>query len=113
MTRPSFVKVGIYRWRISWNAADLERIASSVEVGPADALGACLAREQIIAIDPLPSSALRTEQATLLHELLHACVHSASIDLPLEVEEMVIAGFSTPLLSVIRENPKIIAYLTA
>jgi hypothetical protein len=51
-------------------------------------------------------------RATLLHEILHACVRSSDPTLDDEHEETVVAAMTGPLLSMLRDNPDVLDYLT-
>jgi hypothetical protein len=50
-------------------------------------------------------------RATLLHEILHACVRSSDPTLDDEHEETVVAAMTGPLLSMLRDNPEVVDYL--
>jgi hypothetical protein len=51
-------------------------------------------------------------RATLLHEILHACIRSSDPTLDDEHEETVVAAMTGPLLSMLRDNPDVLDYLT-
>jgi hypothetical protein len=51
-------------------------------------------------------------RATLLHEILHACIRSSDPTLDDEHEETVVAAITGPLLSMLRDNPDVLDYLT-
>jgi hypothetical protein len=51
-------------------------------------------------------------RATLLHEILHACVRSSDPTLDDEHEETVVAAITGPLLAMLRDNPDVLDYLT-
>lgn len=50
------------------------------------------------------------ERSTLLHEVIHGCLHNQGIHL--EEEEFFINSLSPPLLFVLQNNPHLVAYLT-
>jgi hypothetical protein len=50
-------------------------------------------------------------RATLLHEILHACVRSSDPTLDDEHEETVVAAMTGPLLAMLRDNPDVLDYL--
>lgn len=66
-----------------------------------------------IGVDPsIPSS---KQRHTLMHELLHACWHSAGRgwDEKEKVsEEEMVRTLTTPVLMLLRDNPHLVAYLT-
>ena len=71
-----------------------------------DNLGACAEDEQEISVRKnLP---LETEQDTILHEVLHAIDHSMDT----KCSEKQIAGLATGLLSVLKDNPEFLKYLS-
>jgi hypothetical protein len=51
-------------------------------------------------------------RATLLHEILHACIRSSDPTLDDEHEETVVAAITGPLLSMLKDNPDVLDYLT-
>lgn len=63
--------------------------------------------------------ALAAEQApaekaeSLLHELLHAVASNHKLGLGDEAEETVVNAFSRGLFAILRDNPKLVKYLTA
>jgi len=50
-------------------------------------------------------------RATLLHEILHACIRSSDPTLDDEHEETVVAAMTGPLLAMLRDNPDVLDYL--
>lgn len=50
---------------------------------------------------------------TVLHEVLHACAAVAGGPIPQEDEERFVRPVATVLLGVLRDNPKLVAFLTA
>jgi hypothetical protein len=50
-------------------------------------------------------------RATLLHEILHACVRSSDPTLDDDHEETVVAAITNPLLAMLRDNPDVVDYL--
>lgn len=49
---------------------------------------------------------------TLLHEILHQCLFMAGLELERDVEEPIVRAMSMHLFSVLRDNPKLVSYLT-
>jgi hypothetical protein len=50
-------------------------------------------------------------RATLLHEILHACIRGSDPTLDDEHEETAVAAITGPLLAALRDNPELIDYL--
>lgn len=48
----------------------------------------------------------------LLHEILHACLHSSSVETDKTIEEHYVSAMSPVLLQTLRENPELVAFLT-
>jgi hypothetical protein len=95
---PRNVKVGPHRYRVISDKDALMEAAS----GRTD-------RERLtICLDPtLAGSALAD---TLVHELVHACL--AVVALGDDVEEQVALALGPGLLALLRDNPKLVKYLT-
>ena len=124
MNAPTRIRVGPLTYRVLWDAEEIRRAGQDV---PGDGSVSAYSnhRRAIIALDP--SEAPDVLRHSLLHEVLHCVlrlsgvwpdqhardhVHSrepASID----VEEFVVAATAGPLLGVLRDNPDLLAYLTA
>lgn len=52
------------------------------------------------------------EKEVLLHEVGHALLHHFSVELPsLEKEEAIVEAYSTGLIMILRDNPKLVKYL--
>jgi len=78
----------------------------------AGVLGYCLEDVEVILIDPLSSpGALRD---TLLHESLHAIWGQTTLNKKYsdEEEEEALLALSPRILSLIRDNPKLVSFLT-
>jgi hypothetical protein len=62
-----------------------------------------------------PQNAECVQRETLLHEVLHAvnCVSAIDADMGTEDEERFVRRTAPVLLSVLRDNPHLVAYLTA
>lgn len=50
---------------------------------------------------------------TVLHELLHSILHSQGREYGGEVEEVYVRAIATGLIGVFRDNPRLVAWLTA
>lgn len=53
------------------------------------------------------------EVETTLHEILHACVHTGGLEMPVEVEERIVLVLGLQLTQVLRDNPKFLTWLVA
>lgn len=80
-------------------------------------LAACDEKNLRITLDPtLPPGMAR---ATLLHEVLHAVTALTTLAKivvdtdPEETDERIVGILEMPLLAVLRDNPQLVAYLTA
>jgi hypothetical protein len=105
MNRPTRVRVGPYFWTIRWSRKDVMRHAPT-----GDACGVCDLPSMTIAIDPGPAEDYG--RATLLHEILHACVRASDPTLDDDHEETAVAAMTGPLLAFLRDNPDALEYLT-
>jgi hypothetical protein len=106
---PSSVRIGAYTYTVS-NGDDFYQKVHSIQ-DPADILGMCDSVECLICLRPgLPP---QVERNSFLHELLHAAKAvgghpDLSTDDP---EEAFISATTHPLLMILRDNPKVVAYL--
>jgi Zn-dependent peptidase ImmA (M78 family) len=48
----------------------------------------------------------------LLHEILHVCLHSSSVETDKTIEEHYVSAMAPVLLQTLRENPELIEFLT-
>lgn len=57
------------------------------------------------------------QRENVLHEVMHACSYGGSFHGPLgedlDTEEWLISGIDSPLLTTLRDNPALVAYLCA
>jgi len=58
----------------------------------------------------LPDSDYR--KAVLLHEVIHACMETSAVRLPQELVEPVSDALAYTFLALLRDNPKLVEYLT-
>ena len=105
MRLPEKVKVGPFEWTVRMESLNtsLDRAANGFNYG-------ATVKSQLeiqLAIGQAPGN-LRD---TLLHEVLHACWHTASLSSSAADEEEVCSRLSTVLLSVLRENPQLVEFL--
>lgn len=70
-------------------------------------MGECKHAECLLRVSPKQSEDMKRD--TLLHEL----THFVDIELDLKMTERMVRLMSTGLLSAIRDNPALVAYLTA
>lgn len=111
-SRPTRIKVGPTTWRINYDdeaMRDIQRVA-----GQQFMLGVTRPTNGDILIDALslPESHVRD---TLWHEVLHAVFHvfhvAAKIDGD-DLDENLTARATSPILQVLRDNPRLVRYLT-
>lgn len=114
MNPPRHVKVGPLKYRIvvDQNGIDIAQARS----GTADPIvGFCSSQSETIYLSP--NQTPRTMRATLVHELFHALFYSSGMYQQFESrkvsEEDAIGGLDTGWLGVLRDNPKLVAYLTS
>ena len=105
--RPAVVRVGPLDWLVVYDATTL---TSARRQTGEETLGFCCKAELTITLDPkLPDQQVA---ATLLHEVLHACVFAAGIEFKDEdEEERVVNQLGLVLFGVIRDNPELLRYL--
>ena len=104
MSRPRLVKISPYTWSVKWSRHEVLKHHPS-----GDACGACDMGSMSIAVDPGKHEDYA--RATLLHEILHACIRSSDPRLDEDNEETVVAAMTGPLLSMLRDNPEVVDYL--
>ena len=110
MKGPDKVRVGPHRYRIRYDkdAIDLK----ATEHNERRLYGLTEPVSQLIHIDPtLAASQMRD---TVLHEVLHACLSLIGADefLSPSKEERLVRALSPALLQVLRDNPKLVRFLT-
>jgi len=114
---PSTIRVGSVTFRVTTNPDDWMRIEHKNQGN--DAYGYAGYHEATIYINP--ESTPDTQRLTLWHEVMHAMceVVMGSPDWhhlgkeKSDREEAVVAAFESPIVCVLRDNPKLVAYLTA
>jgi hypothetical protein len=104
MSRPKTLRVGPYVWTVLWQRRDVLRFHPD-----GSACGCCDAPTLTIAVDG--SGAEDYSRATLLHELLHACLRCSDPHLDDDAEETAVAGITGPLLAALKDNPGLVTYL--
>jgi hypothetical protein len=108
MTFPQKVKVGHVRYTLR-----VEKGLASI----AGATGTCGEDTQLILVDDQVGP--DQERDTVLHELLHAIFFASNVksilpgDDTKELEEKLILSTATRLLELLRDNPKLVEYLTS
>ena len=102
MTPPRKVKVGPHRF-------SLYAAKGLVDAG---CTGGCGEDTQSIVIDD--DLGVTVEKETVLHELMHAIWHQTTLDRTYtdEQEEQVVWSLAPFILALLRENPRLVAYLT-
>ena len=98
---PASAKVGAYLYQLKLVPTD------SLE----DAVGEADTKAQTISIDE--GLSIEARKATIVHELLHAIFDAYGIDNVVgELDEALVSMLELPLLQLIRDNPRLLAYLT-
>lgn len=103
------------RWAISNTAKAWKRaLAHGIDPWP-NGGGFALPVDQLIAIEPdLPR---RVERRVLMHELAHVCLEiggwTEEVIAPGQYEEVAACALERPLVSLWRDNPALVAYMTA
>lgn len=124
---PRSVRVGALRYRVLLDAAEIKRASDAAELEPGGTWGAFSDHERlIIGLDP--AHADDTNRHSLVHELLHCLLRQGGVwpnsyarlvdaarghDEDIPVEEFTVSAMAGPLLSVLRDNPELLAWLTA
>lgn len=98
MELPKKVKIGPYQFA-------LERTYGM------DTIGIMNYDRQRIAIDPDIPQDIATD--TTMHEILHVIFYMSGLrdDFEVKEQERIVNTFATPLIQVIRDNPKLIEYI--
>lgn len=111
MSRFRTLLIGHTRYAVRWSKAAVAKI-NEAESGPGHDIpgGICSQRFQTIAIEPLPEAA-NMEREIMLHEVLHACLNSTSLQMTYKQEELFVQILSPRLLSTLRDNPRLVEYL--
>lgn len=121
MTRPTQVVVGPFKYSITWVE---HKNWHEVEPEHDDANGVTWSDHAKILVrlgNEDGAYNIQVLQSNLLHEILHACAFMSNMNdqsVPKDpdiawVEEQVVGVVSRPLLGVLRDNPKVLEYLTA
>lgn len=114
-TIPGTLLIGHMRYRVDVDQAVIDRANTEARRSYA---GFSNPHTQTIGLRP--DNAPDYQAETLLHEILHQCLHAAGCDpdddakagVP-DVEERAVRAIAGPLLAVLRRNPGLVAYLTA
>ncbi|NDC55599.1 MAG: hypothetical protein EBZ69_02125 [Alphaproteobacteria bacterium] len=99
--RPSEVRVGPYLFRVEYR--------EDVSDSEPDLFGITIPRDQRIIVSSRQTD--QCERDTLLHEVLHAVFYASGLFREVDNEERVVAGVSTWLLMVLRDNPQLAKFL--
>lgn len=114
---PTSIRVGPVMYRVTDDHAEfIERQHTDQRSGD---YGCTRGKEAVIYLNPEVSA--DNKRLTLLHEAMHAAGHTygggwswkALGKTPSDREERVISLLETPLLALLRDNPRLVAYLTA
>lgn len=111
--RPSAVNVAGRPWTIEWVSTELEykRLPGIDEDD--DICGATYGQDLKIVIGTWTN--IHIQRENLLHEIMHACVYGGKFDGALgdgvDHEEHYISGIDSPLLTTLRDNPGVTAWI--
>lgn len=109
MKLPPTLKVGALEYRLTDDPVELlQRCRANSE----DLLGHCDRRQLVINIDDSQAPGQRRD--SLLHEALHGVTDIVGLAAEWggEREETIVARLTPALLALLRDNPKLVAYLT-
>lgn len=101
---PGTIKINGFKWRILTSEAAWRRL------GGDDCVGRTYNSQYTILAQPGVSD-VQEEAGTVLHEVLHAVWKHAFSSSGEADQEGIVSAMELPLLSVIRDNPKLLAYL--
>ena len=102
---PDKVKVGPLTFDITDDT--MSHVLAEHEEKTAGLYGRCDYKKQAIVLDP--GMAPGQYRATLLHEVLHAVIHTSGAKF--DDDEQIISALEFPLLAVLRDNHALVAYL--
>lgn len=103
---PPSIAVGVHRYSVATDAAVCEDLRSEVKRGTVDP------DRLLIRVDVSAPFTLTAD--TLLHEILHACWNQTPLrERDEDDEERTVTALTPLLLGVLRDNPDLVAYLTA
>lgn len=109
--RPTRVKVLTLTYDIRWLGED----QWYAERYPDDALGLTERDKALVSLRADSTVNEESMRATLLHELLHCCTQATRLDKYItqvdDPEEFIIGQVSPVFLSVLSDNPNVVAYL--
>lgn len=118
MSRPTSLHIMSQHWSITWHDDPKELLVFGEEVENKvgeQAMGYTNAGMQEINLRGEPACSFHAERDTLLHEALHALFNLTGLDEKLSDEdaEDIILRLSPAILTLMRENPQFVSYLTA
>ena len=104
--RPRRLRVGWTHWGVEWvDDADWPEEHD-------DASGLCMTRARDLRVRLQDGTHEDELREALLHELLHACVQTGGAEEPVTSEEAAVRAAAGPLLGALRDNPRLVAWLT-
>lgn len=106
--RPKKIKLASQTWKIVWVPEPWEDDAGDVVLGEC-----CTIRMEIRVCTSRP---LAAQKETLLHELIHAIFSTFGLTVPargkaFDREEEVVSFLAEPMLMLMQQNPKLVAWL--
>lgn len=112
---PASIRVGGHTYEVRASAAAINQLNAHSERGR---LAAADLDNLTLTVDPTRPPSLVRE--TVLHEVLHIAGHVTALSAQLNIaskgtdlEELAIEALDGPLLQILRDNPDLVAYLTA
>lgn len=106
---PTSVRVGPFTYRVTSDRAEMNQRCRDET---ADLLGHCDRRAGVISIEPNQSPDQKRD--SLLHESLHGITDLIGLaaDMSDAEEEQLVRRLSPAILAFLRDNPKVVAFLT-
>lgn len=99
-TLPRKIKVGAYDWRIK------------VDTNPSEDYGEADYDKAVITVWPANHQSPERLVGTVIHELLHVIYANTGLDeVQGDGEEKIVSGFETGLVSLFRDNPKLLNWI--
>jgi hypothetical protein len=124
---PGTIRIGAVTYRVIFDVAKIKAASASANFGDNEAWIAFSDHEKLI-IGINPEHAPDANRISMIHEILHCALRQSGAhpntyaDTVYEahdrvaghtVEEYTVSAMTGPLLSVLRDNPELVAYLTA
>lgn len=113
--RPTSLHIMSQHWSVTYHTDSDQPLIFGDEfvnkVGM-EAMGYTNGAMQTMTVRGEPSCSFHAERDTLLHECLHALFSTMGIDMTDEAEEATICKITPGLLTLLRDNPGFVEYIT-